>query len=54
MEHTVRGGMVNKVHYHTIAGALENPIEVTLTSVTDRDGSNIRHIAYQEDGLIIA
>lgn len=54
MQHTVRGGMVNKVHYNTIAGALENPIEVTLTSVTDRDGSNIRHIAYQEDGLIIA
>ena len=54
MEHTVRGGMVNKVHYHTIAGALETPIEVTLTSVTNRDGSNIRHIAIQEDGLIVA
>lgn len=54
MEHVVRGGMVNKVHYHTIAGALKNPIEVTLTSVTNRDGSNLRHIAYQEDGLIIA
>ena len=54
MVNKVRGGMVNKVHYHTIAGALENPIEVTLTSVTDRGGSNIRHIAYQKDGLIIA
>lgn len=54
MVNKVRGGMVNKVHYHTIAGALENPIEVTLTSVTDRDGSNIRHIAIQEDGLIVA
>lgn len=37
-----RGGMVNKVHYHTIAGATrENPIEVTLTSVTDKDSSYV-------------